>query len=687
MRSLKSARASWQELHQFKSLRQLKDAVRLNGHTSIATSGLRSACWKAFLLFDTLDLDEWQRTLASSRSAYNSLHAHFFRFVENPDADAAGFDPLSQNTENSTWQQSAKDDDLRAEILQDVERCMLDFTREPETQRMLVDILFTFCKLNPDVGYRQGMHEVAAYVLWVIQDDAVVVDNSSRALGEDSIIKTVFDAEHVEHDSFAVFGQVMQSAAKSFYLSEGPTSISVRSKTIFEELLPQVDKALTNHLQSLDIVPQVFLIRWIRLLFVREFESNDVLALWDVLFAEDSSLEIVDHICVIMLLRIRWHLLEADYNHALGLLLRYPELDKDIPAQALGLDALYLKSHMNSEGASYCVLKYTGRPLQESGRPATPPALQRNITTFSGITSGVNRRAGQPRFEGLLQSTAKNIYAQGEKLGLGKAVRNAVDEVQKKAQEIRVAQTPSPPPWRHSSAIRVKELETRNKHLSELLAGAIGELWDYQKSVSENDKAKHDNNVEKLSAAIAKVQFIQVYLAQPSLHLTEPSLHVSKRERGNAAAESVTPVDGGARHDADTDATTHIGRVESHPENSSAATLADPSSFDDFADEDVTTAAPQSSARLGEDTQSPPSAKAKSHQLRPSLEQSSFSFMLGQDKDLETTPPQQATPDRPHSSLFGEQQQSPRRTGGASKSLYDDDFDMSSLKRAKGDRK
>lgn len=102
MRSLEDARTSWQELYQYKSLRKLKDAVRLSdGHTSIATRGLRSACWKAFLLFDTLDFDEWQRTLASSRSAYNSLHAHFFRFVENQnlDADTAGLDPLSQDTE------------------------------------------------------------------------------------------------------------------------------------------------------------------------------------------------------------------------------------------------------------------------------------------------------------------------------------------------------------------------------------------------------------------------------------------------------------------------------------------------------------------------------------------------------------------------------------------------------------
>lgn len=46
--------------------------------------------------------------------------------------------------------------------------------------------------------------------------------------------------------------------------------------------------------------------RWIRLLFGREFPFEDVLALWDKLFAEDPDLELIDMICVSMLLRIRW---------------------------------------------------------------------------------------------------------------------------------------------------------------------------------------------------------------------------------------------------------------------------------------------------------------------------------------------------------------------------------------------
>lgn len=33
----------------------------------------------------------------------------------------------------------------------------------------------------------------------------------------------------------------------------------------------------------------------------REFEFDSVLALWDVIFAEDASLEIVNHICLVSL--------------------------------------------------------------------------------------------------------------------------------------------------------------------------------------------------------------------------------------------------------------------------------------------------------------------------------------------------------------------------------------------------
>ena len=101
MRTLDSARESWSELQQYSTLAELKQGVRLDGKSSVATAGGRSACWKAFLIFESVDSSSWLKTLASSRSAYNSLKSHFMRYLENPDELAANHDPLSEGAEVS----------------------------------------------------------------------------------------------------------------------------------------------------------------------------------------------------------------------------------------------------------------------------------------------------------------------------------------------------------------------------------------------------------------------------------------------------------------------------------------------------------------------------------------------------------------------------------------------------------
>ena len=185
---------------------------------------------------------------------------------------------------------------------------------------MLLDILFIYCKLNPDIGYRQGMHEVLAPILWVVSRDAIdPTDIGADAEGQavsDSLIMASFDHRYIEHDAFTLFGVIMQTA-KSFYEMGGieqagtaatpnNSPIVKRSKCIHEEYLHRTDPELAEHLTAIEVLPQIFLIRWIRLLFGREFPFDEVLTLWDILFAEDPALDLVDLVCVSMLLRIRW---------------------------------------------------------------------------------------------------------------------------------------------------------------------------------------------------------------------------------------------------------------------------------------------------------------------------------------------------------------------------------------------
>lgn len=98
MRSLTSAANAWQEIKQFKSLQELKQAVRLGVHSSVASAGLRSVFWKAFLLFESVDTAQWAKTLLSSRSAYDSLRLHFLRLLENADELSPDDNPMGEDS-------------------------------------------------------------------------------------------------------------------------------------------------------------------------------------------------------------------------------------------------------------------------------------------------------------------------------------------------------------------------------------------------------------------------------------------------------------------------------------------------------------------------------------------------------------------------------------------------------------
>lgn len=141
------------------------------------------------------------------------------------------------------------------------------YFRQPATQKMLLDVLFIYCKLNADVGYRQGMHEILAPVLWVVESDAIDLKKAEGQ--EDKILFRVLDSRYVEHDTFTIFGLIMQNA-KSFY-APAPENSSTdtnnatespmieRSKRIYNSYLPKVDPGLFGHLVKLEIVPQIFL--------------------------------------------------------------------------------------------------------------------------------------------------------------------------------------------------------------------------------------------------------------------------------------------------------------------------------------------------------------------------------------------------------------------------------------------
>ncbi|KAF1924568.1 RabGAP/TBC [Didymella exigua CBS 183.55] len=658
MRPVAEAEKHWRQLDDFHSLTNLK--IHVSSHTEPQiTAGLRSVCWKIFLLFKTLDRSSWPHHLAESRRTYDSLRTHYLRAIEHPDELESSVDPLSDNDE-SPWSALRADEALRAEIFQDIERCMPDnvYFRQPATQNMMLDILFVWCKMHPSIGYRQGMHEVLAPLLWVVERDAVDVSPESSV---DSTLADMLDSTHIEHDTHTLFGLIMQTA-KSFFSPADPKSNSnetpmlARSSRIFDTYLPKADPELHAHLTKLDIVPQIFLLRWIRLLFGREFDLDAVFDLWDALFAIDSSLELVDMISIAMLLRIRWELIAAETNEAFALLLRYPQ--PSAPAYTLIKDALYLRDHLTPQGGAEIITRYGKQAPSVEAEPAASSRAPSPVLSFA--SSRARQRVGSPKsflgpqgagLEAVLQGAAKNVLEKGSQWGVGKALRDAVGEVRKNVEAYqngvpsgqttprsggREFRTPNlldsavpgqrPVLNRTNSANilkRIADLERRNKNLGKMLESAVAELWEHHRKQTESHKTKDKENsskeaMETLSLAIAKVQFVQVYLEDSSIPLPmdeSTDQAATANAEASLAPPSPLPIE-----------TT----IVAPPTDSPTAYTPAPTATDAPQQPPIIASQPASPPPKPY-VSKPPATSRLAQRSRPQLTSSNFSWMLGEE--------------------------------------------------------
>ncbi|KAK2737974.1 hypothetical protein FQN57_007328 [Myotisia sp. PD_48] len=564
MKSVAETRARWNILFQSKvqSLDGFKQALELGSEgDNPCKDGLRSVFWKAFLLHKDVDRSQWPVQLADSRVAYMSVRNHFMKYIDNPNDIPSTTDPLAED-EKSPWESLRRDEAIRAEIFQDVERCLQEnsFFQDPANKAKMLDILFIFVKLNPDLGYRQGMHELLAPVLWVVSGDSIdpsTLRNESKAtLTEDHgiLMLQTLDSAYVEHDSFSLFCAIMQTA-KVFYehsetkngtVNQEVSSIVARSHYIHQVILRELDPQLADHLFAIEILPQIFLTRWIRLLFGREFPFEDVLSMWDLMIAGGLKSLVVDLVCITMLLRIRWKLLDADYTSALSQLLRYPSPEPIQPMEFV-LDAFYLEANMTRAGASHLVTKYSGKSISQKAQINTSLGtgigqlpLQRSSSTtrnfstrtsMNGSPSKFSAKPNQKRFDNLFQDVSDGLYRRAEGWGVAKVVRGAMVEARRNIQGMQSSSStpailspdssssgsPSPPRVSLTTArelsLRVSDLENRNRTLASMLGDALNSLKAYG---SKREEGPAEGNIDEL---VTRFREIQVCLEDPTSQL------------------------------------------------------------------------------------------------------------------------------------------------------------------------
>ncbi|KAI5078232.1 hypothetical protein GOP47_0005903 [Adiantum capillus-veneris] len=173
----------------------------------------------------------------------------------------------------------AKFRERKSRVEKDVVRTdrILPFYAGDDNQNVskLHDILVTYSFYNFDIGYCQGMSDFLSPILFVMED---------------------------ESESFWCFVALMEHLAPNFNRDQNGMHSQLLAVAKLVELL---DSPLHKYLKQADCLNYFFCFRWILIQFKREFEYENVMRLWEVLWTHYLTEHFHLYICVALLKKYR----------------------------------------------------------------------------------------------------------------------------------------------------------------------------------------------------------------------------------------------------------------------------------------------------------------------------------------------------------------------------------------------
>jgi TBC1 domain family protein 5 len=339
---------------------------------------LRPTSWKIFLeTFPSTSsgniLNEWIETISEQREEYKRKFKKFCKIKKFTG------DPLGGKTSEKKSKSETEDEELKHLINLDLSRTYqdIDLFLQSKTKNLLADVLFIWSKENTDISYKQGMNELLAvfylafYPYYFVtrtkpkpnKNDILnyIKDNKSIEDHLEDIYVFFNDEDEFKSDLFFVFDSLMKKGIKNLFNQnkldksdsnynifelfpnrfkdtvddDVPTLINRRCSILIKEKLRVLDPQLFDHFKQIDLSCSIFLQRWLRCLFNREFQYREVLILWDAIFAYEFSnkknqkyhLMYMDFIAIAMILRIRDSLKREDQNQCFTILFKYPHIE------------------------------------------------------------------------------------------------------------------------------------------------------------------------------------------------------------------------------------------------------------------------------------------------------------------------------------------------------------------------
>ncbi|PKI83880.1 hypothetical protein MVES1_002372 [Malassezia vespertilionis] len=327
-------------------------------------------------------LGDWQRDNPSlwvpqaeaQRRAYRHLLQKFLATLHVDHVHGA--DPL-QNGAKNVWQKRAAAQQNMDQITLDVQRMQLG----TDMQEALTRILFVWSCMHKDLGYKQGMHEIAEW-LWRLRARESIMDNTAHGVQDKGTsaeacesaaslsaaqFATLLSQDAVEDDTYFLVSSVLERLLPQFNAERAG------SPALLKALLHRVDPLLAKHLAEIHVDWQPVLLRWHRLLYLNTFPADEILMLWDALFAIDPALQLMQYVSAAMIVRQRDQLLVDGPTDAMHHLLHYGDQEPRPSAALLVEQALKLQLHPSLDTVEEIVRENKAMVGAQHAHNAPPP--------------------------------------------------------------------------------------------------------------------------------------------------------------------------------------------------------------------------------------------------------------------------------------------------------------------------
>lgn len=349
-----------------------KNAVLHNEYTSKRKTFTRLLVWKCCLITESLNLQAWETSLKTSRVIYHKLRqsqemtvpwwkldsdSEFFqsRHQEKPAklsklqrlvrVQNVQHDPLASKSRSpirkGPYEITEADVELLQSIVMDIHRLFPgeqlfheDSKGALDTKKELVTILYIWSKCNPQVGYKQGIHEILGLVYLNLVAESMEIPNTNTFSSDDMRVLSLYDIHYLQHDLFTILNRFLNSSGviSQFYQDETVLMTSIEN---FNGILMKTDQLVHyNLVTKLRLESQLWIIRYMRLLLLRELGNNLEIPslLWDKLVAaqliagagQQCIPDLIMFLITVLLVHIKTELVLCDFSEALSLLLHYP---------------------------------------------------------------------------------------------------------------------------------------------------------------------------------------------------------------------------------------------------------------------------------------------------------------------------------------------------------------------------